>query len=322
MFLVGVELNPDAIRGQVRATVATAHASIVLPFVMGAGLALFLYPRYSTSDVPFTSFALFVGVAMSVTAFPVLARILADLRMSRTDLGSMALTSAAIGDVTAWCLLALVVGVVQSKPEGAAYVVALTAAFIGLMLFVVRPLVSRLVSGSSDRDPAPGTVALVLIALLVAALTTEAIGIHAIFGAFIFGATIPHDSRLATALHRSFEHLVTLLFLPAFFAFTGMRTEIGLLGRWADWATCGLIILVATGGKVGGTFLAARATGLGARQAAALGVLMNTRGLMELIVLNVGLELGVISPLLFTTLVLMAMATTLATTPILRRIGT
>jgi len=318
MFLVGVELNPDLLKGQVRSTVATSHASIVLPFVLGTTLALYLYPRFSRIDVPFTSFALFVGVAMSITAFPVLARILADRRMTHTKLGAMALTCAAVDDVTAWCLLAFVVGVVQSTAERALPVAILTLGFIVVMVTAVRPFVARLVQRSADPDPTPGAVALVLIALLLAALTTEAVGVHAIFGAFLFGSVIPHDSRLARGLRQSFEQPVTLLLLPAFFAFTGMRTEIGLLSHWEDWTACALIIVVATAGKFGGTFVAGRLTGLPWRQAAGLGILMNTRGLMELIVLNVGLELGVISPVLFTMLVLMALVTTIATTPILR----
>jgi K+:H+ antiporter len=320
MFLVGLDLNSDLLRSQVHATVAISHASIVLPFVLGTTLALYLYPRVSTSDVPFTSFALFLGIAMSITAFPVLARILSDLGMSRSPLGVVALTCAAVDDVTAWCLLALGVGVVQTTAGRALLVTLLTVAFIVLMFAAVRPFVARLVRGSGDRDPARGAIALTIGALLVAALVTEAIGVHAIFGAFLFGAVIPHDSGLARALTRNLELLVTVLLLPAFFAFAGMRTEIGLLSGRGAWLACGLVILVATVGKVGGTLLAGRATGLTWRDAAGLGVLMNTRGLMQLIVLNVGLDLGVISPTLFTMMVLMALVATMATTPILRRL--
>jgi Kef-type K+ transport system membrane component KefB len=320
MFLIGLELDSDLLRGQVHATVAISHASIVVPFVLGTALALYLYPRFSTSDVPFTSFALFLGIAMSITAFPVLARILSELRMSRSPLGVMALTCAAVDDVTAWCLLALVVGVVQAAAGRALLVTALTVAFIGVMFALVRPLAARFVRASGDRDPSRGAVALTIVALLVSALAAEAIGVHAIFGAFLLGAVIPHDSRLARTMTASLDHLVTILLLPAFFAFAGIRTEIGLLSGWAAWLACGIIILVATAGKVGGTLLAGRAAGLTWRDAAGLGVLMNTRGLMQLIVLNVGLDFGVISPTLFTMMVLMALATTMATTPILRRL--
>ena len=316
MFLIGLELNPEHLRGQVHTTVATSHASIVAPFVLGTALSLYLYPRLSTSDVPFTNFALFLGIAMSITAFPVLARILTDRNMLRTKLGAVAITCAAVDDVTAWCLLAFVVGVVQAKAEGALLVALMTIGFIGFMYFIVRPIIARMV-GAWDRNPTPGGIAVAFVGVLVAALTTEAIGVHAVFGAFMLGAVIPHDSTLARSLRQSLESVVTILFLPAFFAFTGMRTEIGLLSSWYQWAICGLIIMVAVAGKFGGTLVAARATGLGWRDAAGLGVLMNTRGLMELIVLNIGLDLGVISPTLFAMMIVMALVTTLATTPAL-----
>jgi Kef-type K+ transport system membrane component KefB len=316
MFLVGLAFNPDRLHGRLPAAVGIAQASIILPFALGVALAGFLHPRFATTHVAFTSFALFVGVAMSITAFPVLARILADRGLTHTDIGALALAAAAIGDVTAWCLLAFVVGVVQSDAGGAVRVALLTLGFVAVVFAVVRPVVSRL---ARRRDgPTSATVAAVLLGLLVAALFTEAIGVHALFGAFLFGVVIPHDSALARALQGRFERPVTLLLLPAFFALTGMRTEIGLLSGWHDWTTCGLVVLVATAGKLGGTTTAARLAGIGWREAASLGVLMNTRGLMEIIVLSVGLDLGVISPTLFTMFVLMALITTLATTPVLR----
>ena len=320
MFLVGLELNSDRLRGNVHTTIAISHASIVLPFVLGSALALPLYPRLSTNAVPFTNFALFLGVAMSITAFPVLARILSDRGIIRSELGVLALTCAAVGDVTAWCLLAFVVGVVQGNADSALWIAGATLGFIVLIFLVVRPAVARL-ARSVDRSPTPGAIAIVLAGVLMASLATEVIGVHAIFGAFLFGAVIPHDSALARSLRQNLEHLVTILLLPAFFAFTGMRTEIGLVSGASEWLICVVIIAVATLGKFGGTFVAARVSGLGWRYAAGLGVLMNTRGLMELIVLNVGLDLGVISPTLFTMMVLMALVTTMATTPVLATIG-
>jgi Kef-type K+ transport system membrane component KefB len=317
MFLIGLDLNADLLRGRARAVVVTSHASIVAPFILGSILALYLYPRLSTSDVRFTSFALFMGVAMSITAFPVLARILTDRGMSRTELGVVALTCAAADDVTAWCLLAFVIGVVRAKMQSAPAVAMMTIGFIGLMFLAVRPLIGRLVARSADRPPAQEAIAFTLACLLLSALVTERIGVHAIFGAFLFGAMVPHDSGLARALVQKLQDVVTILLLPAFFAFTGMRTEIGLVSGLSQWLLCGLIILVATAGKFGGTLVAARLTGMEWRQAASLGILMNTRGLMELIVLNIGLDLGVISPALFTMMVLMALATTIATTPVL-----
>jgi Kef-type K+ transport system membrane component KefB len=319
MFLVGLELNPAVIRGQMRATVTTGLASIAVPFAFGAALAVYLYPRVSSAAVPFVHFSLFMGIALSITAFPVLARILEDRRMTATRLGTTALTCAAIADVLAWCLLAFVVGVVQARVESLVLVAGFTLGFVAVMFFVVRPLFRRLSVASHGRS-AQDVVALALASMLLAALATETIGVHAIFGAFLLGAVIPHDGELARSLERSLGDLATVLLLPAFFALTGMRTEVGLLVGASQWAICGLIILVATAGKFGGTFGAARLTGMDSRHAAGLGVLMNTRGLMELIVLNIGLDLGVISQTLFTMLVIMALVTTLATTPIVRRL--
>lgn len=317
MFLVGLELNPGVIRGQMRATVATALASVVVPFAFGAALAVYLHPRLSTAAVPLSHFALFMGIALSITVFPVLARILEDRGMKGTRLGTTALTCAAIADVLTWCLLAFVVGVVQARVESLLLVAGFTIGFVAVMFFLVRPLFRRLSArGRSTQD----VVALALASMLLAALATETIGVHAIFGAFLLGAVIPHDGELARSLERSLGDLATVLLLPAFFALTGMRTEIGLLSGGAQWATCGVIVLAATVGKFGGTFVAARLTGMDGRLAAGLGVLMNTRGLMELIVLNIGLDLGVVSPTLFTMLVVMALVTTLATTPIVRRL--
>ena len=321
MFLVGLELNPSLLRHRAHATVAISHASILVPFLLGAVLALPLYTRLSSSEVTFTSFALFMGVAMAITAFPVLARILSDYGMTRSPLGVTALSCAAVDDVTAWCLLAFVVGVAKAQP-GQGLLVAIGAlVFIVLMFAVGRPLLEK-ATASTDADPPNRTlVTSIFVALLLSALTAEAIGIHAIFGAFLLGAMIPHDSGAARALTRQLERVVTVLLLPAFFALTGMRTRIDLLGSPGLWLMCGLIIAVATLGKFGGTFVAARLAGLGVHDAAILGALMNTRGLMELIVLNVGLDLGVISSTLFSMMVLMALVTTGLTSPIVQWLG-
>jgi Kef-type K+ transport system membrane component KefB len=317
MFIVGLELNTGQLRALARSVFAVSHVSIVLPFVLGAALALWLYPVLSNQAVPFTSFALFVGVAMAITAFPVLARILTDRGLARTALGVTALGAAAVGDVTAWCLLALVVGVAKAEVGEALLLLLWSALFVAGMLLVVRPLVGAYVRRHGDVPPARGTIAVVIIGVLLAALTTEAIGVHAIFGAFLLGVLIPHDSRLARDIGRKLYDVVTVLLLPAFFAFTGLRTQIGLVSTGAEWGMCAAIVAVATAGKFGGAFLAARSTGHSWRDAAAVGSLMNTRGLMELIVLNIGLDLGVISPTLFAMMVVMALATTMATAPAL-----
>jgi Kef-type K+ transport system membrane component KefB len=323
MFTIGLELHGDLIRGRAGAALAIAHASILVPFALGALLALGLHPRLATPDVPLTTFALFMGVAMSITAFPVLARILEDRGMMRTELGGLALSCAATGDVTAWCLLALVVGVARAEVGRGLVVVGGTLLYIALMIVLVRPLARRIVARWETPPPAaqalpPAAMAVVFVALLVSALATEAIGIHAIFGAFLLGAVIPHDSAVARTFSTQLRPMVATLLLPAFFAFTGMRTRIDLLSGGAAWLICALIILVAIVGKFGGTAIAARLTGLDWRSSSALGALMNTRGLMELIVLNVGLDLGVISPALFAMMVLMALVTTMLTAPAVR----
>ena len=318
MFVVGLELNCELLRNKAHATVTISHASIVLPFLLGAGLALLLFPTLAPAGVTFTNFALFMGVSMSITAFPVLARILTDRRLEKTELGVLALTCAAANDVTAWCLLALIVGIARAEVSQALIVIGLTLAYMGIMFWFVRPIAERLADRYDQRPATPNTTALVFIAVLLSALATEYIGVHAIFGAFLLGAIIPHQSMLARDFTEKLEDLVTILLLPAFFAFTGMRTQIGLVSGIEDWTICGLIVVTATLGKFGGTWAAARFHGISWRHSSALGVLMNTRGLMELIVLNIGLELGIISPRLFAMMVIMALVTTLMTTPILR----
>lgn len=317
MFFVGLELDWSLLRHQGKSTLLISHASIVLPFSLGALLSLWLYPIYAGPDVPFHVFTLFLGVSMSVTAFPVLARILTDRNMQRTRLGALALTCAAIDDVTAWCLLACVLAVATSSPWLAGQTLLLSALFVILVLTLIRPLLQKLTANWQDRRQDLG---IVLICSMLAAACTEAIGIHALFGAFLLGAVIPHDSRLSKSLMANLNTLVSVLLLPAFFAFTGLRTSIGLVQGPLAWASVAAVIAAACLGKFGGTWLAARACGIQNREAASLGVLMNTRGLMELIVLNLGLELKILSPTLFTIFVLMALATTFSTTPILIRL--
>ena len=322
MFLVGLELDLWLLARRTHAAVAVSHASIVVPFVLGSALALWLYPIVGTADVPFTVFALFLGVAMSVTAFPVLARILRDLGLHRTELGAIALCCAAVDDVTAWLLLALVIGVAQASVDDALRTLALTAAYLAVVAALVRPLVARVVRRLDGRDDVPEwLVAGACVALLGSAFTTEWIGIHAVFGAFALGALVPHDARLAGELERRLGDPVRVLLLPAYFAYTGLRTEIGLLAGPFEWALAAVVVAAASAGKFGGSWVAARLTGLAPRAAASLGVLLNTRGLMELVVLNIGLDLGVISPTLFAIMVVMALVTTLATAPIIRLLG-
>jgi Kef-type K+ transport system membrane component KefB len=318
MFLVGLELNLSRVRQQAVPAVFIANASIAVPFALGAALATFLYPRLCPDGVPLVSFALFMGLATAITAFPVLARLLTDHGMHRSDLGILALTCAAIGDVSAWCLIAFVAGVAQAEVQGALFVVVLAVVYVGIMFVVMRPILRRFAARADSDELSHDMIAMVLVALLLSALATELIGIHALFGAFFLGAVIPHDSTIARVFTHKLHELVTILLLPAFFAFTGMRTQIGLVNGVEHWLICALIIAVATAGKFGGACVAARIVGIGWRESAALGLLMNTRGLMELIALNIGLDLGVISPELFAMMVLMALVTTMATSPLLR----
>lgn len=321
MFLIGLQLDTDLLRRRSHASVAISHASIVVPFLLGTVLALLLYPHLGTNEVSFTAFALFCGVAMSVTAFPVLARILNDRGMASSRIGVVAIACAAVDDVTAWCLLAVVVGCVKADLASASWTFGLTAVYVVTMLAVVKPRLGRTLHRYANDGLTHTVLAIVLVALLVSSLATELIGIHAIFGAFLMGAVIPADSKIAREIERRVEDVVVVLLLPIFFAYTGTRVQIGLLTSPAEWLLCGLIIITACAGKFGGTALAARLTGLGWRDSAVLGTLMNARGLVELIVLNIGLDLGILSPTLFTMLIVMAVVTTAMTSPVLSLIG-
>lgn len=319
MFLVGLELNPKHLRGRGHAALVTSHASIIAPFLLGALLALRLYPRYSDDGVPFAQFALFMGAAMSITAFPVLARILTERNLLSTRVGAVTIACAAIDDVTAWCILAGVIAFVRTSAGGGLLLTFGGSALYALfMIFVARRALRGLEAyyhnrGRLTRD----AVALVLLLVLASAWVTEWIGIHALFGAFLVGAVMPKDKGFVHDLTTRLMDFTLVLLLPLFFAFTGLRTRIGLLDDPSLWGDCAIVSLVAVAGKLGGSSLAARLSGLSWREAGALGVLMNTRGLMELVILTIGLDLGVISPTVFVMMVIMALATTFMTTPVL-----
>jgi Kef-type K+ transport system membrane component KefB len=320
LFVVGIDLDLGHLRGRAGAAVWVSHASIVAPFLLGTAVSLLVYPVLAPAGTDFGAFALFMGVALSITAFPVLARILEDHGLGRTALGKTAITCAAIGDVTAWCLLAVVVALAGADAgAGAGVTVLLTLAFVVLILCVVRPLAPRLlraeVGGSAHQK---AFVAGVLSFVFLCALTTEAIGIRAPFGAFLAGVAMPRIPSVLDYLRTRIEALGSVVLLPLFFAFTGLRTEIGLLDDARSWLICAGIIAAAVAGKIGGTMLAARVSGLGWPDAFALGALMNTRGLIELVVLNLGYELGILSAEVFAMLVLMALVTTFMTGPLLQ----
>ncbi|HEU4582613.1 MAG TPA: cation:proton antiporter [Polyangiaceae bacterium] len=319
MFLVGLDLDPKMLRGRASASVFISHSSIIVPFALGAAVARILYADYAAPDVPMLAFVLFFGAAMSITAFPVLARILSERKLMNSRIGAMALACAAVDDVSAWCILAVVVAVAGARDAVAAYwTCGLTASFTLLLLYVVRPALRRLATSLSGRGGmTPGWIGFSLGMLLLSAGLTELIGIHALFGAFIWGVVVPREEGWARTLVEKLETAVLLL-MPLFFAFSGLRTQVGLLSGGAQWLVTLALLACATLGKVGGSAVAGRLTGLRWREAGAIGVLMNTRGLMELVVLNIGLDLGVISPTVFAMLVVVALVTTIATTPLLK----
>jgi Kef-type K+ transport system membrane component KefB len=330
MFVVGLRVDLDVLRGRAGVAVATSHASIVVPFVLGAGLAPWLHDTLAPSGVGLLPFTLFLGAAMSVTAFPVLARILTERRLLGTRVGSVAIASAAVDDVTAWCILAAVVAVARTGADAASIAGReFLMTMGGATLYVlVAAMIGRRVLAKLDRERVrrnlvvtPQIVGGAIIVALASAWVTEAIGVHALFGAFLAGTLMPRagtarEPAISTQIADRMEDIVGAVLLPVFFALTGLRTSIGLLDGPALWGVCAVIFAVAVIGKLGGSATAARLAGMTWREALSVGALMNTRGLMELVILNVGLEIGVISPALFAMMVLMALVTTAMTSPL------
>jgi Kef-type K+ transport system membrane component KefB len=319
MFVVGLDLNVQHLRMKAHTAVLVSHASIVVPFALGVGLSLLIYTSLASPNVSFTAFALFIGVAMSITAFPVLARIIEERGLSKTYLGTTAIACAAVDDVTAWCILAIVVAIAKANGWGSSLpTILLTFLFIGTMLLLVKPRIERLFGEKVwSEKPSKGTMVFVLAIVFTSALFTETIGIHALFGAFLAGVVMPRHEELRNFLHERLEAFSASFLLPLFFAFTGLRTQIGLLDDWQSWVMCIAIIGVAIAGKLGGSMIAARWTGMNWQESFSLGALMNTRGLIELIVLNLGYDLGILPPKIFAMMVLMALTTTLMTGPLL-----
>jgi Kef-type K+ transport system membrane component KefB len=320
MFLVGLGINPKELKHQSHAAVLVSHVSITAPFVLASLLALYLYPRLSDDSVSFTNFALFMGAAMSITAFPVLARILNERDLMQTRLGTIAIACAAVDDVTGWCILAYIVVLIRAAHETTSIWITLGGIllFAVIMIYGVRFLLRGLErTFHKYGEISENRMAFLLLLALASALCTERLGIHLLFGSFLMGAIMPKEPKFVRYILDRFETITITLLLPLFFAFTGLRTNVGLLKGPAMWFYCGLIILVATGGKLGGSTIAGWLSGMPLREAAGLGTLMNTRGLMELVILNIGLDIKVISPALFSMMVLMALFTTFMTTPVL-----
>src|SRR5215475_2649646 len=314
MFLVGTDVDSQHLSRKAHTAVLVSHASIIIPFFLGTSLSLLIYPSMASQAVPFTAFGLFIGVAMSITAFPVLACIVEERGLTNSALGVISLGCAAVDDVTAWCILAAVLAIVKANGFGSSILtMLLVLVYASAMIFLLKPFLRRLVPiDQTTRQPYNAWAALILAFALASSLVTEIIGVHALFGAFLAGVTIPPGS-LRSFCRERFESIASGLLLPLFFVFTGLRTEINLLNSAAAWAIAGAVILAAVTGKLGGSMLVARWSGMKWRDSFALGALMNTRGLMELIVLNIGYDLGILSSQIFAILVLMAITTTLMT---------
>ncbi|MBX3275551.1 MAG: cation:proton antiporter [Sandaracinaceae bacterium] len=320
MFLVGLRLDTGQLARTARTSLFVSQAGMIVPFALGACLAWWLYGELSTPEVPFVLFALFVGLTMSITALPVLAKLLGDRHLLDTRLGAVAVASAAVDDVAAWCLLAIVVSFARAGELGTAVGTSALALALGVAAFVaLRPALARLGRRiSTGGGMTEGMMAGVLVLVLCAGLLTESLGIHALFGSFVLGTVFPREGGLARALADRLEDLTMVLLLPVFFAYSGLRTDVALLHDGRAWLMCGAVLVIGSIGKIGGGALAARLAGLPPRQAATVGVLLNMRGAMHLVVINMGLDLGVLSPTLFAILVIVGLTTTALTDPLLR----
>ena len=319
MYIVGMELDLSVLRKKAHDAVVISHASIIIPFALGIGLSYFIYKEFAPEGIQFTSFALFIAIAMSITAFPVLARIVQERNLQKTKLGTVVITCAAADDITAWCILAAVIAIVKAGSfESSLYVILMAIAYVFFMIKIVRPFLKRigdLQAGKSTINKP--MVAIFFLTLILSAYATEVIGIHALFGAFMAGAIMPENAKFRTLFIDKVEDVALVLLLPLFFVFTGLRTQIGLLNDSHLWITAGFIILTAVIGKFAGSALTAKFLGINWKESLTIGALMNTRGLMELIVLNIGYDLGVLSPQIFAMMVIMALFTTFMTGPAL-----
>lgn len=319
MFVIGMELDFSVLKNKINETLVISHAGILVPFFLGIVASYWIYEEYAAAQTAFLPFALFIGISMSITAFPVLARIIQERNMTKTSLGTLAIASAANDDVTAWCLLAVVIAIAKAGTFASAlYAIGLTALYIIIMFMVVRPFLKKVGEVYANQEVINKTfVALILLILIISSTLTEIIGIHALFGAFMAGVVMPPSIGFRKVMMEKVEDIALVFFLPLFFAFTGLRTEIGLINSPALWGVCLLLITVAVAGKLGGCAVAARLVGESWKDSFTIGTLMNTRGLMELVALNIGYEIGVLPPSIFVILVIMALVTTFMTTPLL-----
>lgn len=330
LFLIGLEFDFSHLRAKGRSALAISASGVVIPFLLGLALVPLLYPHLerhpeAAEAVPQLGFALFLGTALSITAIPVLGRIMLELGIHRTRLGAITIASAAVDDATGWILLAGVAAAVRGdfQLQTVLTMIAQTAAFGVVMVWVARPILHRWADRALRRcggELGITDLAVLLAAVLAASIVTNLIGIFAIFGAFLLGAVLSSHAEFREAVSRRLRDFVTAFFLPIFFTYTGLRTNVETLHTAHLWLLCGLVLAAAIVGKLAGCGLAARLTGFSPREAACVGVMMNTRGLMELVVINLGYELRVIPPSIYCMLVLMALITTVMTTPLLLRL--
>jgi Kef-type K+ transport system membrane component KefB len=323
MFVVGMELDLKVLKNKANEAVVISHASIVIPFALGIGLAFYVYQTFAPEGISFLSFSLFMGIAMSITAFPVLARIVQERGIHKTRLGAIVITCAAADDITAWCLLAVVIAIVKAGTfDSALYVIGLSVLYVLIMLFIVKPFLKKVGDlYSKSENLSKPVVAIFFLTLILSSYATNIIGIHALFGAFMTGVIMPDISKFRSIFIEKVEDVSVILLLPLFFVFTGLRTQIGLINDPYMWQVTGFIILVAVVGKFFGSALAAKFVGQSWKDSLTIGALMNTRGLMELVVLNIGLDLKVLTPQVFTMMVIMALVTTFMTGPALNLIN-
>jgi Kef-type K+ transport system membrane component KefB len=319
MFLVGLELDTTRLRQQASGVLRIASVSLLVPFTLGSVVALLLYPSWHGAIANRTAFVLFGGTAMSITAMPVLTRILVDLRILTTTIGTVAVGCAAIDDVVAWTMLGFVVSLTRGEGN-LATALSLTVAYVSGMLLVVRPLLAKAVRLRARAGGRAGWMVLVIAVAVLSAILAERVGVHAVFGALVAGVCLPRRPKVIEGLEAPLRAITTPL-LPAFFILVGLRTEIGLMQGVTAWALTAGIIACATAGKLGGSTLAARTVGFSWRDALTIGSLLNTRGLVELVALDIGRQLGILSPALFTMFVIMTFVTTLATVPLVGWLG-
>ncbi|MDR0680391.1 MAG: cation:proton antiporter [Dysgonamonadaceae bacterium] len=319
MFVIGMELDIAEVKKKFNETILISQMGTFFPFLCGVVVAYFTYSRYAADATSFVPYALFIGISMSITAFPVLARIIQEKGLTKSHLGTLSLASAANGDVTAWCLLAVVIAIAQTGTfVGAVYTILFAILFLLFMFFVLRPFLNIIGNIYHNKEVVNKTiVAFMFLILIASAYTTEIAGIHALFGAFMAGVIMPSHIQFRKILTEKVEDVALTIFLPLFFVSTGLKTQIGLISTPSEWLVCFVFILVAVFGKVIGTAIPARFTGESWKNSWYMGALMNTRGLMELIILTIGYEMKILSPSIFSMLVLMTLVTTFMTGPLL-----